>query len=188
MLVHPSAMSCLHVFDADGSVGVVASDNATGAELLAVSHPLAFMEGSLGTSPPVEDLHVSLLESELSPAISKVLSYLPRRPAGAAVQPPAATASADAADAAVSTPTVQQQPLRTAAVEQQEMPPSMAHLLVPFWDRVGTFGFDKLSSKQLMRMLQASCWSEEVQDPAASQVGGSIALGTADHATGAVVL
>lgn len=43
---------------ADGSVGVVTEKEAIAAELLAISHPLAFLEGSMGVAPPVEDLQV----------------------------------------------------------------------------------------------------------------------------------
>lgn len=162
---------------ADGSVGAVASEDANGAELLVVSHPVAFLEGSLGSPPSVEDLHVSLLEAEISPSVTKVLSYLPRRPVAAAAaaksapaaQPLAGTADPAADATSTSQPSPQQQ--SAAGADEQELPPSFAHLLVQFWDQVGTFAVNKLSSKQLMRMLQASCWSEEVQDPAASQVG-----------------
>lgn len=172
----------LNICVVDDSVGVVASQDTDGAELLVVSHPVAFLEGSLGAPPSVEDLHVSLLEAELSPSVTKVLSYLPRRPVAAAVaaakpvsavEPLAGLAAGAAAGVDPSseqhTSHIEQQ--ATAAADKQELPPSFAHVLVKFWDQVSTFAVSKLSSKQLMRMLQASCWSEEVQDPAASQVG-----------------
>ncbi|KAF6265159.1 hypothetical protein COO60DRAFT_1697986 [Scenedesmus sp. NREL 46B-D3] len=148
---------------ADGSIGVVAAEDVTGAELLSVSQPLAFLEGTMGSPPAVEDLHVAMLEADLGPAVAKVLSYLPRKPSPAA-------AKADVAGS--SQPQQQQQ--QQAEPNSQELPPSMTHLQPAFWGQVqqgaGGLVARKVSSKQLMRLLQASCWGEEFQDPAAAQV------------------
>jgi hypothetical protein len=153
---------------ADGSIGIVAAEEVTGAELLSVSQPLAFLEGAMGSPPSVEDLHVAMLEAELGPAVAKVLSYLPRKPS---------PAKAGAASSSSSSDSQQQQ---QADPNAQELPPSMTHLQPSFWGQVqqgaGGLAAKKVGSKQLMRLLQASCWSEEFQDPAAAQVIGWLVL------------
>lgn len=176
----------------------MADSEVAGAELLLVSHPLAFLEGSMGQPPAVEDLHVALIESNPGPIVNKIFSYLPRKPiavpatpaASAAATPAGASPAADlqqpepaaatpldpeatpAAPAAPATPAVTTTPQQEPNPPQ--VPPSLAHLVVQFWDQLGPGGYGDappLSSRQLMRMLQASSWSEEFQDPAASQVG-----------------
>uniref|UniRef100_A0A383VNI3 SET domain-containing protein n=1 Tax=Tetradesmus obliquus TaxID=3088 RepID=A0A383VNI3_TETOB len=152
----------------DGSIGVVAAEEVTGAELLSVSQPLAFLEGAMGSPPSVEDLHVAMLEAELGPAVAKILSYLPHKPSPAAA---AGTSSSSSTDDPQQQQQQQQQQVDPTA---QELPPSMMHLQPAFWGQVqqgaGGLAAKKVGSKQLMRLLQASCWSEEFQDPAAAQV------------------
>jgi hypothetical protein len=170
---------------ADGSIGVVAADEVTGAELLAVTQPLAFLEGAMGSPPSVEDLHIAMLEAELGPAVTKILSYLPRKPS------PAAAVRADAASpssSGSSSDPQQQQHQQQADSNAQELPPSMTHLQPAFWAQVqqgaGGLVAKKLGSKQLMRLLQASCWSEEFQDPAVAQVNRwclCLAVGITDN-------
>jgi hypothetical protein len=113
-----------------------------------------------------------MLEAELGPAVAKVLSYLPRKPSPTAAAPAAAAAAAEADAASSSEPQQQQQQVDPNA---QDLPPSMMHLQPAFWGTVqqgaGGLVAKKVGSKQLMRLLQASCWSEEFQDPAAAQVG-----------------
>jgi hypothetical protein len=168
---HSAVLTCTYA-PADGSIGVVAADEGvTGAELLSVSQPLAFLEGTMGSPPSVEDLHVAMLESDFGPAVSKVLSYLPRKPS------PAAAAKGDAAGSSSEPEQQQQQQVDPNA---QDLPPSMMHLQPAFWGQVqqgaGGLVANKVGSKQLMRLLQASCWSEEFQDPAAAQVGFVVCL------------
>eukprot|EP00882_Tetradesmus_deserticola_P016625 GHRQ01017765.1.p1 GENE.GHRQ01017765.1~~GHRQ01017765.1.p1 ORF type:complete len:199 (+),score=64.81 GHRQ01017765.1:260-856(+) len=91
----------------DGSIGVVTAEEVTGAELLSVSQPLAFLQGTMGSPPAVEDLHASMLEGELGPAVAKVLSYLPRKPSPAAAA--AAAVAVAEADTAGSSKLQQQQ-------------------------------------------------------------------------------
>jgi hypothetical protein len=111
-----------------------------------------------------------MLEAELGPVVAKVLSYLPRKPSP---RPAAAAVEADAASSS-SEPQEQQQQQQVDP-NAQDLPPSMMHLQPAFWGRVqqgaGALVARKVGSKQLMRLLQASCWSEEFQDPAAAQVG-----------------
>lgn len=172
-------------------MGLVTEKEAVQAELLAVSHPVAFLEGDMGTAPPVEDLHVALLEAQLRPSIHKVFSLLPQRPLTkprSRTTPPPAAAAGDAVDAGSGTQgTADSSSSDTAAdvLSQQqqqqqlyggEVPGDILQLLPTYWDQqpellAAVGGGEQLGSKALMRMLQASCWSEEFRDPASSQVG-----------------
>lgn len=200
-------------------MGVVNEKEAIAAELIAISHPVAFLDGSMGAAPPVEDLHVALLEAQqgqLRPSVQKVLSMLPQQPllpkntpqqqqqqqsgavdaaagvgasAGAGAsqteqqpssssspaaaeqqhqQRPAAAASSAAASSSSLTP----QQLYGGGV----IPDELLQLLPNYWEGVGIGPSDvsPLSSKALMRMLQASSWGEEFRDPATSQVRGRV--------------
>lgn len=177
----------MHTLRADGTLGVVAAQDLPAAQLLCCVPPLVFLKGGLGAPPAVEDLHVELLEAPLRPAEQQVLCLLPRKPLPP--PPPPATLSvvpdADGVEVAVTNgeaagheqhqqqeqpqPQPQQQPQ-----QQQAGPDSLEQLAPAYWDVRGTGSPPLLPSRALMRLLQASCWSEEFQDPAASQVKGAL--------------
>jgi hypothetical protein len=197
-LCRPSLLCCVaNHAAADGSVGVVNEKDAVAAEILAISHPVAFLEGSMGVAPPIEDLHVALLEAQLRPSTQKVLNMLPRRPLPPRKTPPAAAGAAeslavagDAAAASSSSSSSTDRPAAAAAAVEEvlstqqlyggEVPEKMIQLLPTYWDQVQLSAGDvlPLGSKALMRMLQASSWAEEFRDPATSQVrcGGGCLL------------
>lgn len=149
----------------------------------------------MGQAPPVEDLHVALLESTLRPAVRKVLQLLPRRPLPSKPTPPPAAAAAavdTAAAADTANPAEQPGSSSTSAVQPSsqpaaaaadgagpselyggEVPEELIQLLPSYWEQVGVTASEvpPLGSKALMRLLQASSWAEEFRDPATSQVG-----------------
>jgi hypothetical protein len=170
-------------------VGIITDKEAIPAELVTISHPIAFLEGTMGQAPPVEDLHVALLESTLRPAVHKVLQLLPRRPL---LRKPTPAPTAAAVDTASAADTAEQPgSSSTSAVQPSSQPPpaaaegagpgelyggdvpeEMIQLLPSYWDQVGVTESEvpPLGSKALMRLLQASSWAEEFRDPATSQV------------------
>ena len=130
-------------------MGVVNEKEAVCAEILAISHPVAFLEGSMGVAPPVEDLHAQLLEQQqLRPSIQKVLQLLPRTPppprpqqqqqqeAGSDTTSSSSSISSAAPPAAAAAAAVGQQQLYGGG----EVPQEMIQLLPTYWDQVGTLG------------------------------------------------
>lgn len=132
---------------AGGRQGVLSTEELSTSELLAVSHAVAYLEGEMGVAPDVEDLHVFILEKELTPALRSVLSLLPSQPSSTDQTPSSACVADDA---------------------------TMEALNIKYWQSQPDIASSapSISPKQLMRILQVSSYSEEFHDPAASQVLG----------------
>ena len=80
-------------------------EDVIGAQLLAICHPLCFLQGELCKPPAVEDLHVSLIEDTPSDRVQKVLQLLPRRPPAKQLQQQQQKQESPAASASTSSST-----------------------------------------------------------------------------------